>query len=216
MTLSFSQLSPNAGHIIAKFALATTEEVVSGQQWYKSAHEIAARLARNNNITTAKAAGVLAALSPNNKWERNCHDAENLIQAYIHGDEDDARNINVCTYGAMKEKAIKILNLSNYDQNDFSEFADIIEILNGPKIIEFFNCIMQRKDVCIDGHAYSIWFGERMTMKQVPNIGKRLRERIKSDYLDATNWINLEMQTNYLPSDIQAITWVCHKRIYNI
>ena len=213
MTLSFSQLSPNAGHIIAKFALATTEEVVSGQQWYKNANEIASRLARNNNITTAKAAGVLAALSPNNKWERNCQDAENLIQAYIHGESEgyDAMNVNVCTYGAMKEKAIKILNLGN--STHISEFIDI---LNGPKIIEFFNCIMQLQDVCIDGHAYSIWFGERMTMKQVPNIGKRLRERIKSDYIDATNWINLEMQTNYLPSDIQAITWVCHKRIYNI
>ena len=214
MSLSFSQLSPNAGHIIAKFALATTEEVVSGQQWYKNAHEIAARLARNNNITTAKAAGVLAALSPNNKWERNCLDAEHLIQAFIHGDEDDARQVSVCTYSAMKEKAIKILNLSNNESSTF--LLTIIDILNGPKIIEFFNCIMQRKDVCIDGHAYSIWIGERMTMKQVPNIGKRLRERIKSDYLDATNWINEEMNTNYLPSDIQAIVWVCHKRIYNI
>ena len=153
----------------------------------------------------------MAALSPNNKWERNCHDAEQLIQAFIHGDEDDARNINVCTYGAMKEKAIKILN-----SKEDIYFDEIINILNGPKIIEFFNCIMQRKDVCIDGHAYSIWFGERMTMKQVPNIGKRLRERIKSDYLDATEWINLEMNTNYLPSDIQAIVWVCHKRIYKI
>ena len=215
MTLSFSQLSPNAGHIIAKFALATTEEVVSGQQWYKNANEIASRLARNNNITLSKAAAVLAALSPNNKWERNCLDAEHLIQAYIHGDEDDARNINVCTYGAMKEKAIKILNLSN-ELDEGSHWVDILRILNGPKIIEFFNCIMQRNDVTVDGHAYSIWFGERMTMKQVPNIGKRLRERIKSDYLDATNWINLEMNTNYLPSDIQAIVWVCHKRIYKI
>lgn len=215
MTLSFSQLSPNAGHIIAKFALATSEEVVSGQQWYKNAHEIASRLARNNNITLSKAAGVLAALSPNNKWERNCLDAEHLIQAFIHGDEDDARQVSVCTYSAMKEKAIKILNLSN-ELDEGSHWVDILRILNGPKIIEFFNCIMQRKDVCIDGHAYSIWFGERMTMKQVPNIGKRLRERIKSDYIDATNWINLEMNTNYLPSDIQAIVWVCHKRIYNI
>ena len=211
MTLSFSQLSPNAGHIIAKFALATTAECVTGQQWYKSAHEIASRLARNNNITTAKAAGVLAALSPNNKWERNCLDAEHLIQAFIHGNEDDARNVSVCTYSAMKEKAIKILN-----SKEDIYFDEIINILNGPKIIEFFNCIMQKNDVTVDGHAYSIWFGERMTMKQVPNIGKRLRERIKSDYLDATAWINLEMQTNYLPSDIQAIVWVCHKRIYKI
>ena len=211
MSLSFSQLSPNAGHIIAKFALATTAECVTGQQWYKSAHEIASRLARNNNITTAKAAGVLAALSPNNKWERNCLDAEHLIQAFIHGNEDDARNVSVCTYSAMKEKAIKILN-----SKEDIYFDEIINILNGPKIIEFFNCIMQKNDVTVDGHAYSIWFGERMTMKQVPNIGKRLRERIKSDYLDATAWINLEMQTNYLPSDIQAIVWVCHKRIYKI
>ena len=213
MSLSFSQLSPNAGHIIAKFALATTEEVVSGQQWYKNANEIASRLASTNNITTTKAAGVIAALSPNNKWERNCHDAENLIQAFIHGEEDDAREVSVCTYSAMKEKAIKILSITDYEEDYYSK---VIEILNGPKIIEFFNCIMQKKDVCIDGHAYSIWFGERMTMKQVPNIGKRLRERIKSDYLDATNWINEEMETNYLPSDIQAIVWVCHKRIYNI
>ena len=137
-----------------------------------------------------------------------------MIKAYIHGDEDDARQVSVCTYSAMKEKAIKILNLSNNESSTF--LLTIIEILNGPKIIEFFNCIMQRNDVCIDGHAYSIWFGERMTMKQVPNIGKRLRERIKSDYLDATDWINEEMQTNYLPSDIQAVVWVCHKRIYNI
>ena len=215
MTLSFSQLSPNAGHIIAKFALATTEEVVSGQQWYKSAHEIAARLARNNSITVEKAAGVIAALSPNNKWERNCLDAEHLIQAFIHGNEDDAREVSVCTYSAMKEKAIRILNLGN-STDEWEHSIEVSTILNGPKIIEFFNCIMQRKDVCIDGHAYSIWFGERMTMKQVPNIGKRLRERIKSDYLDATNWINEEMQTNYLPSDIQAIVWVCHRRIYKI
>lgn len=215
MSLSFSQLSPNAGHIIAKFALATTAECVTGQQWYKSAHEIAARLARNNNITTAKAAGVLAALSPNNKWERNCLDAEHLIQAYIHGDEDDAQQVNVCTYSAMKSKAIKILNLSN-SNDEWEHSIEVSTILNGPKIIEFYNCIMQRNDVCIDGHAYSIWIGERMTMKQVPNIGKRLRERIKSDYLDATSWINEEMNTNYLPSDIQAIVWVCHRRIYNI
>ena len=163
---------------------------------------------------------MLAALSPNNKWERNCIDAEHLIQAYIHGDEDDARNVSVCTYSAMKEKAIKILNIRTDTSEEILEKEgwepyEIIKILNGRKIIEFYNCIMQRKDVCIDGHAYSIWFGERMTMKQVPNIGMRLRERIKSDYLDATAWINEELQTNYLPSDIQAITWVCHKRIYN-
>ena len=140
---------------------------------------------------------------------------EQLIQAFIHGDEDDARNINVCTYGAMKEKAIKILNLSN-STDEWEHSIEVSTILNGPKIIEFFNCIMQLQDVCIDGHAYSIWFGERLTLKKVPNIGKRLRERIKEDYITVTDWINEELNTSYEPSQIQAITWVAHRRIYGI
>ena len=70
--------------------------------------------------------------------------------------------------------------------------------------------------MCIDGHAYSIWFGERLTMKEVPNIGKKLRERIKEDYITVTDWINEELDTRYEPSQIQAITWVAHRRIYGI
>ena len=209
--MQFSELSPQAANIVAKFTLATTAEVVAGSRWYTESYAIARRIANLHDLSPVRVAAVIAALSPNNKWERNCLDAERLIQAYIHGDDNDAMAVSVCTYGAMKKKAVDILSTNEQAFPD-----EIVRILNGPKIIEFYNCIMQRNDVCIDGHAYSIWFGERMTMKQVPNIGKRLRERIKSDYIDATNWINLEMNTNYLPSDIQAIVWVCHKRIYKI
>ena len=210
MSLSFSQLSPNAGHIIAKFALATTQEVVEGQQWYRTAYEIASRLARNNNITVEKAAGVIAALSPNNHWDNNCLDAERLITTFIKGDQKDCMNLKLFAYPKMVEKALIILNQPNN-----GKYEEIIRILNGPKITAFCNCILEKKDICIDFHAHSIWLGERLTSKK-SNIGKRLREQIKSDYLDATEWINLEMNTNYLPSDIQAITWVCHRRIYNI
>ena len=209
--MRFSELSPQQGNIVAKFSLATTQEVVAGTEWYTDAHKIAGRIASMYDLHHAVVAAVIAALSPNNKWERNCQDAENIIAAYYHGNEDDALAVKVCTYKANKIKAIKCLAQGvGYD--------GLKTILNGPKVIEFFHCIVgtPHRDVCIDGHAYSIWFGERMTMKQVPNIGKRLRERIKSDYLDATKWINEEMNTDYLPSDIQAIVWVCHKRIYKI
>ncbi len=53
-------------------------------------------------------------------------------------------------------------------------------------------------------------------MKEVPNIGKKLRERIKQDYKEATDFINTELGIDYLTSQIQAITWVCHRRIYGI
>ena len=45
-------------------------------------------------------------------------------------------------------------------------------------------------DVCVDGHAYSIWIGDRLTMKQVPNIGKKLYKTITDDYIQATYIIN--------------------------
>ena len=209
--MRFSELSPQQGNIVAKFSLATTQEVVAGCDWYTDAHKIAGRIASMYGLHHAVVAAVIAALSPNNKWERNCQDAENIIAAYYHGNEDDALLVKVCTYKANKIKAVKCLAKGlGYD--------DLKTILNGPKVIEFFHCIIgtPHRDVCIDGHAYSIWFGERLTLKKVPNIGKRLRERIKEDYITVTDWINEELNTSYEPSQIQAITWVCHRRIYGV
>jgi hypothetical protein len=108
----------------------------------------------------------------------------------------------------MRQKALDILKGS-----------DIVKTLNGPKIIEFFNCITNPmlNDLCIDGHAYSIWLGQRVVMKDVPNIkAKKLRSQIKTDYVDACTFINEELNESYSPADIQAITWVTHKRIYGV
>jgi len=205
--MSYTMLSYNAKCIVAKFALATTQEVQLGVDWYPSAFAIASRMGCRHAVSTLTAAGVIAALSPNNKWERNIKDAENVIMAYRHGTDEDVMAVRCCTYTKMQEKALKVLNSA----------TPIEEVLNGPKIIEFYHCITgDETDVCIDGHAYSVWFGERLTMKEVPSIGKKLRERIKQDYKDATAFINDDLAENYLPSQIQAITWVTHKRIYNV
>ena len=206
--MRFSELSPQAANIVAKFTLATTVEVQQGTQWYKNAAAIAERIGKMHNLSIFRVAAVIAALSPNNKWERNVQDAENMITAYSHGNMWDAFRVPCCTYTANKKKAIKIL---------FAGSEQYEEILNGPKVIEFYHCITNSfDDVCIDGHAYSIWFGERLTMKEVPNIGKKLRERIKEDYMNATSFINEELNVSFTASEIQAITWVCHKRIYGV
>ena len=206
--MSYAQLSVNAREIVAKFQLATSQEVQLGCDWYRSALNIAGRIASKYHIRVEVAAGVIAALSPNNRWERNIIDAEAMIKCWSAGGTDeDILAVKVCTYTKMQEKALNIL-----------KGGDIITVLNGPKIIEFFNCITNPllNDVCIDGHAYSVWFGQRLTMKQVPNIGKKLRQQIKTDYVDATMFINEELNESYSPADIQAITWVTHKRIYGV
>ena len=207
--MTYSQLSHNARESVAKFTLATSQEVQLGVDWYPSALDIANRIAVKYGVSAETAAGVIAALSPNNRWERNIIDAENIIKCWAAGGTNtDMLNVKVCTYGKMKAKAVDILTRN----------VPIVEILNGKKIIEFFNCITNSalNDVCIDGHAYSVWFGQRLTMKEVPAIGKRLRSQIKTDYRDATAFINEELGTYYSASTIQAITWVTHKRIHNV
>ena len=207
--MTYSELSHNAREIVAKFTLATSQEVQLGCDWYPSALDIANRIAVKFDLSAETVAGVIAALSPNNRWERNIVDAENIIKCWAAGGtRTDMLNVKVCTYGKMKAKAVDILTRD----------IPIVEILNGKKIIEFFNCITNPalNDVCIDGHAYSVWFGQRLTMKEVPPIGKKLRSQIKTDYRDACTFINEELDTSYSPADIQAITWVTHKRIYNV
>ena len=200
-------LTINQRHIVATFLQATTAELVNGVNWYQQAYSIAQRIGNEYDLNAEVVAAVIAALSPNNKWERNCKDAENVIAAYMLGGVDDALAVKVCTYGKNLAKAVDILN---------SCHCRYEELLNGPKTIEFYHCIIGQPDVCIDGHAYSIWFGERLTMKQVPNIGKKLRQQIKDDYKAAAEFINTTNDERYSLAAIQAITWVTHKRIHNV
>ena len=209
--MTYSQLSHNAREIVAKFTLATSQEVQLGCDWYPSALDIATRIGVKYGVSAETAAGVIAALSPNNRWERNIIDAENIIKCWAAGGtRSDLLAVKVCTYGKMIENAIDILTTPIG--------VNIKETLKGKKIVEFFNCITNPalNDVCIDGHAYSVWFGQRLTMKEVPAIGKKLRSQIKTDYRDATAFINEELGEHYSAASIQAITWVTHKRIHNV
>ena len=195
----------NVNNIKAIYLLATTQEKIDGANWYKSAHKIALNLADDYGLTLQTTAGVIASLSPRNKWSRNVIDAENLIEAFVR-DPESAVNIKVCTFNKNKEKALKILK----NNQDF--FTDNTrEILSGPKLNEFFNCILGvEDDVCIDGHAYCIWNGSRTSLKDVPSIGVKLRREIKSDFRKAAAKFNISA------AEMQAITWVAWRRIYGV
>ena len=201
-------LTINQRHIVGTFLQATSQEIEYGKQWYSQAYDVANRIGVAYQLNTETVAAVIAALSPNNKWERNCKDAENVIAAFMLGDDNDAMNVKVCTYGKNLAKAVAILQATHCDYES---------ILSGPKVIEFYHSILGADDdVCIDGHAYSIWFGERLTMKEVPSIGVKLRRTIKADYIAATQFINDNQDEVFTPCQIQATTWVAHKRLHNV
>ena len=195
-------------NILAVYDLATSGERVEGMEWYNRANRVAATIASEHGISLETAAGVIAALSPNNRWERNIVDAENVIRAFSIGGAEEAENVKVCTYGKMRTKAIQILEATS--------IVDHASILNGRKITAFYECIIGRIDaVCIDGHAYSIWFGDRLTMKQVPNIGKKLYAEIVSDYVEAARILS-ENGTAVTAFEVQAITWCAWRRLHGV
>ena len=200
-----TKLTKNQKHIQAVLDLATAADVVQGKGWYETAFQVAVALDASYNVGTLKAAGVLAALSPRNKWERNVIDAEKIIAAYVAAGSEGAEEIKVCTFGKNKAKAIRILELGAG-----SAALEIEAILSGPKLCEFFHCIVGHYDVCIDGHAYAIWFGERVTLANVPSIGVKLRRAIKADYIAVAEANNLQ------PFEVQAITWVAWRRLHDV
>jgi hypothetical protein len=53
-------------------------------------------------------------------------------------------------------------------------------------------------------------------MKEVPSIGVKLYRAICDDYRAAAEHINCTYGTHYTAAQIQAITWVAHKRIHGV
>ena len=194
----------NIDNIKAIYQLATLTEQQEGIAWYPTAKAIARELANRYGIHPAEAAGVLAALSPRNRWERNVQDAESLITAYVAGGAEQAQLTKVCTFNASKDRAVRILIAGVLTD------ADVLAILSGPKLQEFYSCIQGIPEVCIDGHAFCIWAANRTSLKDVPAIGVKLRREIKADYRAAA------VELGLTPSACQAITWVVWRRIHGI
>ena len=182
---------------------ATAQEVNHGLTWYQDAQDACQDMADTYELPLAIVVGVVAALSPTNRWERNLIDADNMLAAFTGGGyvEDTAP----CTYKTMRGKAWLILS------NGVAQDVDAIaKTLNGPKITDFFLCIMGQ-DVCvIDGHAWCIANADRRTMQEVPSIGKKLRKELQAAYSKAGK------RHNMTAFQMQAATWVTWKRLHNV
>jgi hypothetical protein len=189
-------------NIMKVYEQATADEISHGMQWYSLAQQNARAIADHNEIPLRVAVGVIAALSPTNEWNQNLIDASNFCKTFVDGGYYE--DVKASTYKKMWEKAWKIL--STVPQSD----NEVLAILNGPKISDFFLCILGY-DVCvIDGHAWCIANADRRRMQEVPNIGKKARLELQEAYARAAKKAGIK------PYQMQAITWVAWKRIHNV
>ena len=195
-------------NIINIYNLATPEEIKHGVTWYKKAYIESKKLALKYDIPIHIVIGVIAGLSPNNKWDRNIQNADTMIKAFINGNAIES--FKVSTYNKMKEKAWLILEtMPNYEET--------ITILNGKKIVSFYKNINgDETEITIDGHARNIFYNDRQGLTTPKtNITKLEYAKIQKAYLKASK--KIKVNGSVLKAyELQAITWLAWKRIHNI
>lgn len=183
--------------------LAMSQHGNSGINWYCEANEYASNLAALYNTSIETAAGMIAALSPQNKWDTNKLDAANLLEAYQNG--QDVYEVKVSTFNLNKAKAIFIM------------FGDNpLDVIKGNKTRSFYRNILNPRDsnfVTVDRHAVSIALGERVTNPNDISYYVRTDKR----YLQMVKYYKLAAkELNLLPCQVQSVSWVNYRNLHNI
>ena len=175
------ELKDVRNNIRASFMAADT----SGD-WYIEALRYAIKISdnvRDNKLCSRinKTIGVIAAVSPLKTWEHN----KILALQIIRGKRSGAFNFLI-------KKCELILRSGGSD-------TEIIEILNGKKIVSFYRNIKQQKNVVtIDRHAVAIALNLEICRF---SISDNVYDKLSDCYIDVANEFNIN------PSLLQSITW---------
>jgi hypothetical protein len=181
-------MNNNVANVLRTFYSATASEIQHGLTWYFQASGEACRRIpdRDRDIVL----GVVAALSPQTAWARTIHYAERLIYE------------GACP-SPQSRRAVAL---------DIMAGARPEERLGGNKVRAFFACLRDQasESVCIDGHAFSCWTGERIATSQCPPISDRLYCVIANDYREGARIVGIK------PHQLQAVNWLAWRRIHGV
>jgi hypothetical protein len=127
---------PGAGRELANLHAAahacTAGELEAGRAWYPEAWRVCRRLAREHGSTPRVAAGVIAALSPRERWWVNVRNAG----ACLAGGKPGALSRSVAQAEAIRDGGRPL------------------DVLTGPKTRAFYRAIVGDRDaICVDTWA---------------------------------------------------------------
>jgi hypothetical protein len=190
-------------NILKVYRRATLDDYADGVEWYRRALVQCEEIGDEYSMRISTVIGVMAALSPNNKWDINVRNTWEMIDAWCN--QRDIDSFKVSTYGANKRKAWSILEEQLHTDDD------ILTRLNGQKTRSFYSNIRGLDEVTIDGHALNIARGVRFNLTDDrTNIGKRLYRELQQAYVRAAKRVGIE------PHNLQAITWTTWRREHGI
>ena len=67
--------------------------------------------------------------------------------------------------------------------------------------------------MCVDGHAYAIWLGERVPTTKTPSISATLYQTITRAYVNTSKDSVSVCGERLTPAEVQAVTWVTYRRL---
>lgn len=187
-------------NIRAVFDKATPADVAEGCNWYSEARENCARMSELYGIPKDAAAWIIAALSPNAKWERNLRDAWALTGALEAG--HSPATVPCQTYGQNKDKAVRIWQLAKAG-------LPYAGIAGGRKVTAFARNIAsggEGEDVTVDFHAYGIARGRKFTAATAKFGAPEYR-------LIASAYRKVAQDVGIAAPQLQAVTWLVWRRL---
>ena len=167
--------------ITEHFSASDSHNMSIGLTWYERAHNECLLLSQVFETDLNKVVGVVAALSPNNKWQRNLHDAWNFLEAPCLGTK-------VCTFLGQRQKALDILISDGSSES-------ILKILNGDKTKNFYSNIRyynSSQAVTVDLWAYR---------------SVKLKPSKKNFRITALAYKEVAHELNLKPHQLQAVVW---------
>lgn len=170
-------------NILRAYAFASDDDVRKGVSWYPLARRLATDMAPQAPL---QAAGVIAIFSARTPWARNLMLAQTAFETGIAPGH---------MFTAHAQRMV--------------DGESALSVLKGQKTRAFAQTIANggRHDVTtIDGHAYDIADG-KVWGKARPSISKGVYNAMDEAYHIAADI------TGYSNTEIQAITWVYHRRI---
>lgn len=182
-------------NILAVYEQATRQEEIDGILWYASAKAACQELSEKYSVPLNVVVGVVAVLSPINKWDRNLKDAENMLKSVQDGVHPD--KVKVCTFNSNKMKAWRMLVTHN-----------VPAYLKGQKVNSFYANIMGDDSIItIDGHIRNVCNNEIVGMAS----GKRVTAKAYREITEAFKRVAASL--NLMAYELQAIVWVAWRRL---
>lgn len=195
-------------NVLDHYNNSTNEHKAAGAQWYPAAREYVKNIADKTNRDPSRAAAIMAAMSPQEEWERNIQSGTNFMLNYDPANPQAwHQNPNKPTQGTGNPGLGDNINRA-IAVHHAPPGQEAQALGNGPKVQNFYrNLTGDDNAVTVDGHMAKAIMGEGGQMAGYDQSEQQLRP--KDHYNQMADAVTRAAhQKGISPAQMQATVWL--------